>query len=130
MQAIDFLDKLLRYDHQDRLTAREAMVILNGLVTVQFIPCPCLFCFWFLCLLWKCSSFFYRNMYFLSWIYLLAGGAMEWEMRKSYYEKVRWCVFFLEETDYKQKLWWMLKILKIFKYFYFSWLLITCRISF
>ncbi|RYR11183.1 hypothetical protein Ahy_B05g079656 isoform B [Arachis hypogaea] len=25
MQAIDFLDKLLRYDHQDRLTAREAM---------------------------------------------------------------------------------------------------------
>lgn len=27
MQAIDFLDKLLRYDHQDRLTAKEAMVI-------------------------------------------------------------------------------------------------------
>ncbi|RZR79860.1 hypothetical protein BHM03_00005710 [Ensete ventricosum] len=27
MQAIDFLDKLLRYDHQDRLTAREAMVV-------------------------------------------------------------------------------------------------------
>ncbi|KAH9712252.1 Casein kinase II subunit alpha-1 [Citrus sinensis] len=26
-EAIDFLDKLLRYDHQDRLTAREAMVI-------------------------------------------------------------------------------------------------------
>ena len=26
MQAIDFLDKLLRYDHHDRLTAREAMV--------------------------------------------------------------------------------------------------------
>lgn len=26
-QAIDFLDKLLRYDHQDRLTAKEAMVI-------------------------------------------------------------------------------------------------------
>ncbi|PON66725.1 Serine/threonine protein kinase [Parasponia andersonii] len=25
LQAIDFLDKLLRYDHQDRLTAREAM---------------------------------------------------------------------------------------------------------
>nr|CAB3493125.1 unnamed protein product [Digitaria exilis] len=25
-KAIDFLDKLLRYDHQDRLTAREAMV--------------------------------------------------------------------------------------------------------
>ena len=24
-EAIDFLDKLLRYDHQDRLTAREAM---------------------------------------------------------------------------------------------------------
>jgi serine/threonine protein kinase len=27
VQALDFLDKLLRYDHQDRLTAREAMVI-------------------------------------------------------------------------------------------------------
>ncbi|KAL4181047.1 hypothetical protein AMTRI_Chr12g235340 [Amborella trichopoda] len=25
-EAIDFLDKLLRYDHQDRLTAREAMI--------------------------------------------------------------------------------------------------------
>lgn len=24
-EAIDFLDKLLRYDHQDRLTAKEAM---------------------------------------------------------------------------------------------------------
>lgn len=27
-QAIDFLDKLLRYDHQDRLTAKEAMVYI------------------------------------------------------------------------------------------------------
>ncbi|KAL0395821.1 UNVERIFIED_CONTAM: Casein kinase II subunit alpha-2 [Sesamum calycinum] len=27
-EAIDFLDRLLRYDHQDRLTAREAMVVL------------------------------------------------------------------------------------------------------
>ena len=27
LQAIDFLDKLLRYDHQDRVTAKEAMVI-------------------------------------------------------------------------------------------------------
>ncbi|KAG4993371.1 hypothetical protein JHK82_030109 [Glycine max] len=26
-EAIDFLDKLLRYDHQDRLTAREAMLL-------------------------------------------------------------------------------------------------------
>ncbi|KAG8384297.1 hypothetical protein BUALT_Bualt04G0103700 [Buddleja alternifolia] len=26
-EAIDFLDKLLRYDHQDRLTAKEAMVV-------------------------------------------------------------------------------------------------------
>ncbi|KAL4569087.1 hypothetical protein LXL04_024715 [Taraxacum kok-saghyz] len=25
LEAIDFLDKLLRYDHQDRLTAKEAM---------------------------------------------------------------------------------------------------------
>ncbi|KAL0424137.1 UNVERIFIED_CONTAM: Casein kinase II subunit alpha-1 [Sesamum radiatum] len=27
-EAIDFLDRLLRYDHQDLLTAREAMVVL------------------------------------------------------------------------------------------------------
>lgn len=26
VQAIDFLDKLIRFDHHDRLTAREAMV--------------------------------------------------------------------------------------------------------
>lgn len=26
LQAIDFVDKLLRYDHQDRPTAKEAMV--------------------------------------------------------------------------------------------------------
>lgn len=25
-EAIDFLDRLLRYDHQERLTAKEAMV--------------------------------------------------------------------------------------------------------
>lgn len=36
MQAIDFLDKLLRYDHQDRLTAREAMVILFELIDYGF----------------------------------------------------------------------------------------------
>ncbi|GFZ10178.1 casein kinase alpha 1 [Actinidia rufa] len=29
-EAIDFLDKLLRYDHQDRLTAKEAMVLLDS----------------------------------------------------------------------------------------------------
>lgn len=28
LQAVDFLDKLLRYDHQDRLTAKEAMVCI------------------------------------------------------------------------------------------------------
>ncbi|KAG6774067.1 hypothetical protein POTOM_021416 [Populus tomentosa] len=28
-EALDFLDKLLRYDHQDRLTAREAMNVSN-----------------------------------------------------------------------------------------------------
>lgn len=38
MQAIDFLDKLLRYDHQDRLTAREAMVNLCGLLTCICTP--------------------------------------------------------------------------------------------
>lgn len=38
MQAIDFLDKLLRYDHQDRLTAREAMVNLYGLLTCIYTP--------------------------------------------------------------------------------------------
>jgi len=26
LKAIDFLDKLLQYDHQERLTAKEAMV--------------------------------------------------------------------------------------------------------
>lgn len=34
VQAIDFLDNLLRYDHQDRLTAREAMVMLHEAVCV------------------------------------------------------------------------------------------------
>jgi len=34
LQAVDFLDKLLRYDHQDRLTAREAMVCIHPLVEV------------------------------------------------------------------------------------------------
>lgn len=29
VQAVDFLDKLLRYDHQERLTAKEAMVLQN-----------------------------------------------------------------------------------------------------
>lgn len=28
-QAIDFLDKLLRYDHQERPTAKEAMVVFS-----------------------------------------------------------------------------------------------------
>jgi serine/threonine protein kinase len=38
LQAIDFLDKLLRYDHQDRLTAREAMVSLPVLfMTIDII---------------------------------------------------------------------------------------------
>jgi len=41
MQALDFLDKLLRYDHQDRLTAREAMVI-------PFLACQLdYYCFFF-----------------------------------------------------------------------------------
>ncbi|KAL8546408.1 hypothetical protein ACS0TY_006221 [Phlomoides rotata] len=31
-EAIDFLDKILRYDHQDRLTAREAMVFSTALL--------------------------------------------------------------------------------------------------
>ncbi|CAH9110950.1 unnamed protein product [Cuscuta epithymum] len=35
-QGIDLLDKLLRYDHQDRLTAREAMVVL---VSYPLMPC-------------------------------------------------------------------------------------------
>lgn len=38
MQAIDFLDKLLRYDHQDRLTAREAMVIPLGHCVLPSLP--------------------------------------------------------------------------------------------
>ncbi|XP_057960422.1 casein kinase II subunit alpha-2-like isoform X1 [Malania oleifera] len=37
-EAIDFLDKLLRYDHLERLTAREAMVILYGLIFCTWVP--------------------------------------------------------------------------------------------
>ena len=43
MQAIDFLDKLLRYDHQDRLTAKEAMVLLDSQLIAM-----CLFVFLYL----------------------------------------------------------------------------------
>lgn len=38
VQAIDFLDKLLRYDHQDRLTAKEAMVTVKELLSFVFLP--------------------------------------------------------------------------------------------
>lgn len=41
MQAIDFLDKLLRYDHQDRLTAREAMV-KSSAIFCCYISLSCL----------------------------------------------------------------------------------------
>lgn len=37
MQAIDFLDKLLRYDHQDRVTAKEAMVIISLAIPTIFL---------------------------------------------------------------------------------------------
>jgi len=48
MQALDFLDKLLRYDHQDRLTAREAMVI-------PFLVCQLDYYFFFFPFsFWKC----------------------------------------------------------------------------
>ncbi|GJN24273.1 hypothetical protein PR202_gb12006 [Eleusine coracana subsp. coracana] len=39
-EAIDFLDKLLRYDHQDRLTAREAMTTLSS--CTPFVPAAAL----------------------------------------------------------------------------------------
>ncbi|KAL0450204.1 UNVERIFIED_CONTAM: Casein kinase II subunit alpha-2 [Sesamum latifolium] len=39
-EAIDFLDKLLRYDHQDRLTAREAMVVFVTLLPDTCFPIP------------------------------------------------------------------------------------------
>jgi casein kinase II subunit alpha len=39
-EAIDFLDKLLRYDHQDRLTAREAQA------HPYFGNVPCLVSLW------------------------------------------------------------------------------------
>lgn len=29
VQALDFLGRLLRYDHQERVTAKEAMVIIS-----------------------------------------------------------------------------------------------------
>ncbi|XP_019076633.1 casein kinase II subunit alpha-2 isoform X1 [Vitis vinifera] len=37
-EAIDFLDKLLRYDHQDRLTAREAMTCTHEGNSHVFLP--------------------------------------------------------------------------------------------
>jgi casein kinase II subunit alpha len=40
-EALDFLDKLLRYDHQERLTAREAMD--HPYFCERCIPCPELF---------------------------------------------------------------------------------------
>ena len=45
-KAVDFLDKLLRYDHLERPTAKEAMVSLYYLSLTNihewwFLPCPC-----------------------------------------------------------------------------------------
>lgn len=39
VQAIDFLDRLLRYDHQDRLTAQAAMVSLLLFIFIIIIIC-------------------------------------------------------------------------------------------
>lgn len=36
LKAIDFVDKLLRYDHQERPTAKEAMVMSNN---SEFLCC-------------------------------------------------------------------------------------------
>lgn len=42
-EALDFLDKLLRYDHQARLTAREAMD--HPYFCKSCISCLCMYCF-------------------------------------------------------------------------------------
>lgn len=55
-QAIDFLDKLLRYDHQDRLTAKEAMVVLWLLLF--YISYVSLFLFFLFCSEWQFGSGF------------------------------------------------------------------------
>ena len=36
LKAVDFVDKLLRYDHQERLTAKEAMVCHSTKVFYPF----------------------------------------------------------------------------------------------
>ena len=57
MQALDFLDKLLRYDHQDRLTAREAMVI-------PFLACQLnYYYFFFFLFLELCGSINGRDIF-------------------------------------------------------------------
>lgn len=37
VQAIDFVDRLLRYDHQERPTAKEAMVITMFYLTISIL---------------------------------------------------------------------------------------------
>lgn len=41
LKAVDFVDKLLRYDHQERLTAKEAMVKFTALkhFILSFLSC-------------------------------------------------------------------------------------------
>lgn len=58
-QAIDFLDKLLRYDHQDRLTAKEAMVVLWLLFYISYLSLLFVFPLLFRVAVWEgdgCSS--------------------------------------------------------------------------
>lgn len=42
-EAVDFLDKLLRYDHQERLTAREAQLHPYFGQSTPVLPCDTLF---------------------------------------------------------------------------------------
>lgn len=68
-EALDFLDKLLRYDHQARLTAREAMDHPYFCKSVFFSPClyssylmldlnwvDCVIVFWFNVQIFKFSD--------------------------------------------------------------------------
>lgn len=69
VQALDFLDKLLRYDHQDRLTAKEAMVVFHDRLFIFVSP---LFDGYGICMLYlvKMNFFFF---FFWSDIHLSAS---------------------------------------------------------
>lgn len=64
LKAIDFVDKLLRYDHLERPTAKEAMVKYSPMLKDTFIYDCQLTSLYHLCLVWVCSdSKMFRNAF-------------------------------------------------------------------